>query len=845
MRLRCIVVLIAIAAFLNISTPVIAITDSSKNILIINSYHRGFEWTEGQVNGILSSIGSSYNTSIEYMDWKRYPSEENLNNFYRNIELKYSNEKIDLIICTDDAAFQFTLKNREELFSDAPVVFSGVNKAGIEEIGSGYSNYTGILENLDPENTILAAIALNPSLKNIYLLFDNSESGKSSAQLTQKASRNINPNLNIIPLNNFSSKEIIDEVKKADKNSIVLMTTYFSDVDNTSMDHQNFLHELTSVSAVPVFHLFDFGLGHGVIGGSILFAKDQGERAGLLAKEILSGTKIEDLPICDENTATLTFDYNNLKKYKVSRGDLPKNSTIINKPFAALLEMYRNLVYSVIAIFTLMILFTIILLFYIKKIKNMQRKMAENNEELTGLYEELTASEEELRSQFEEITANNEKLEEYSNELLYLSYHDTLTGLYNRLYLYERLQQELYKKPSSDDITAIFFVDSDNFKSVNDTMGHTFGDELLKAISCRLSGITDKNSSLIRIGGDEFVFFCTAFKDKGSIENFARKILQVFSSPFNIKDHILTITVSIGISLFPENATDLSTLLSYADMAMYKVKNTGKNGYFFFNNNLKDKIITKINIEKNLKKALSDDEFILYYQPQIRVESNTVVGFEALIRWNSSELGFLTPDKFIGIAEDTGFICVLGEWILRSACSFIYNLNKVRNADFKISVNISVIQLMQENFIQVVEQVLSDIGLSSVLLELEITETVIMDFPELAVDRIKTLRSMGINIALDDFGTGYSSLAYLRSIPITTLKIDKMFIDDITSTESSTTVTDTIIELGHKMDLSIVAEGVETLEQLEYLKKNGCDMLQGYLFSKPLTEKEIDKLLDL
>lgn len=844
MRFRFNIFLITIIIFLNITSPVSALAESKKNILIINSYHRGFAWTDAQINGILSSVGPDNTTSIEYMDWKRYPTTENSNNFYNNIKLKYSKQKIDLIICTDDAALEFALKNRKEILSDAPVVFSGVNKSGIKDIASGYQNYTGILEQLDPEVTIRAAESINPSLKNIYLIFDNTESGKSSGQLSINAARNVNPDLNVIPLNNLSRKEILNKVSRADKSSIILMTTYFSDIDNTSINHQNFCDELSAVSAIPIFHLFDFGLGHGVIGGSIVFGKDQGEKAGILARKILSGTKIEDLPVSDESTAKLTFDYKILKKFNVSNVALPKNSTIINKPFEELLKDYGHLVYSALVVFILMLLFTVTLLFYIKKIKKMQRKLEENNEELTQLYEELTASEEELRSQFDEITVTHERLEEYSNELLHLSYHDPLTGLHNRLYLYEKLQPELSKLHLDDDITVIFFIDSDNFKFVNDTLGHAFGDELLKAISNRFSKLSDENTTLVRLGGDEFVFFSKGVKDKTFAKNFADKILDVFTTPFNIKDNILTVTVSIGISLFPENAADLDTLLSYADMAMYKVKATGKNGYYFFNNFLKDETLTRINIENNFNKALSENEFTLHYQPQVQAESKTIIGFEALIRWNSTELGLLPPDKFIGIAEDTGFICILGEWILRSACSFIYKLNKNRNANYKISVNISVIQLMQDNFIQVVEQILQNTGLSSKFLELEITESVIMDFPELAVDRITTLRNSGISIALDDFGTGYSSLAYLRSIPITTLKIDKLFIDDITYLESGTAVTDAIIDLGHKMNLSIVAEGVETEEQLRYLQKNGCDMIQGYLYSKPLPAKEVEKLLD-
>jgi EAL domain-containing protein (putative c-di-GMP-specific phosphodiesterase class I) len=279
-------------------------------------------------------------------------------------------------------------------------------------------------------------------------------------------------------------------------------------------------------------------------------------------------------------------------------------------------------------------------------------------------------------------------------------------------------------------------------------------------------------------------------------------------------------------------------------MAMYKVKQKGKNGYCFFNTLIKEEIQARVNIERHLKKALDNDEFILHYQPQIDVETKNIIGFESLVRWLSPDMGLVPPLKFIHIAEETGFIVPLGEWILRTSCQFCKNINRERNTNYKISVNISVMQLLQDNFNDMVERALKDTGLSANLLELEITESIIMESPELIVGKLKQLRQKGISVALDDFGTGYSSLAYLKNIPITTLKIDKLFIDDISSDDSNTTLTDSIISLGHKIGLTIVAEGVETTDQLKYLENNKCDMIQGYLFSKPLPPEDISKLLN-
>jgi EAL domain-containing protein (putative c-di-GMP-specific phosphodiesterase class I) len=276
-------------------------------------------------------------------------------------------------------------------------------------------------------------------------------------------------------------------------------------------------------------------------------------------------------------------------------------------------------------------------------------------------------------------------------------------------------------------------------------------------------------------------------------------------------------------------------------MAMYKVKENGKKGYRFFHNLFKEEFLERIHIENYFKKALDEQEFQLFYQPQINVNADSIDGFEALIRWDSPELGYLPPLKFIPIAEENGFIITLGEWILRTSCIYIKMLNDRIQANYKISVNISVIQLLQDDFANIVKNILEKTGLDASLLELEITESVIMESAKVITKKIAELREIGVRIALDDFGTGYSSLSYVKSLPITTLKIDKIFVDDIKNSDSNTNVTDTIIDLGHKMELTIIAEGVETEAQLAYLIENGCDVIQGYLYSKPLPEKELEK----
>lgn len=818
-----------------------ASNSESKNILILNSYHSGFQWTDDQTKGVLASMSdleSNINISIEYMDWKRYPTEDNLNNIYQSLKDKYALQTTDVIVCTDDAAYFFALKYRSEIFSNAPIVFCGINSTGME-LAKNEINYTGVLEEIDPENTIKAALKINPSIKDIYLIYDNTESGISTGELCINAANKIDLTLNVISYNQKSSSDIIALLSQIDQNSMILITTYFTDVDNTQLNHQNFCEKLSEVSPVPIYHLYDFALGDGIFGGYLTSGMQQGLEAGKIAKRILNGEEADSIPILDLKNNQFTYDYKILQKYDIAEKNVPLHSQIVNKPFS-FLETYRTLVMLVLFVFFLLLIFTATLLFYIRKINGMKYKLAENNEELSQLYEELSATEEELRAQVTDITDAHEQLEEYSGKLHHLAYHDTLTGLYNRLYLYEEIGEKL---KNTGCVGALYFIDLDNFKFVNDALGHNIGDELLKAISNRLLTLTGENIALIRLGGDEFVFFASEVKSKEVAEHFADKIIEMFTSHFDINENRLSVTVSIGIAMFPENGRSIDSLLRNSDMAMFKVKNNGRNGYYFFNNQLKEELMERVNIEKNFKNALEKEEFQIHYQPQIQIGSDDIDGFEALIRWNSCELGMLSPVKFISVAEETGFITLLGEWILRTACTTIVNLNNRLKTAFNISVNISVIQLVQDDFVKVVKKVLKETGLSPELLELEITESVIMESQELVTAKIKIFRRLGIKIAIDDFGTGYSSLSYLINIPITTLKIDKMFVDDIANPTSNTDVTDTIIDLGHKMHLTIVAEGVETKAQLIYLQENGCDKIQGYYYSKPLPINELEEFI--
>lgn len=429
---------------------------------------------------------------------------------------------------------------------------------------------------------------------------------------------------------------------------------------------------------------------------------------------------------------------------------------------------------------------------------------------------------------------------EYEEKFKYSEFHDRLTGLYNWMALNERIDELLRQKSSK---YAVLLLDIDNFKYINDTMGYNYGDLLLTKISKRLSAYNEETATLYRLGGDEFVILVEDFKDMDEVTTIAREVLSKFKNPMRINNNSIFVTVSIGIALSPFHGATIDDLLKNADIAVNKAKEAGKKNSVVYNELMNKTVSERVHIEKCLHTALENKEFELYYQPQLDIRTGKISGFEALLRWNSSELGFVLPDKFIGIAEDTHLIIPIGQWVLLNACRFIKKFHKRGYEELSISVNISILEVLQNDFVDNVLEILSMTELCAEYLELEITETMLMKSYNIIADKLEYLRDKGVKIALDDFGKGYSSLNYLRELPITTLKIDKSFIDSITTETKNKSLTDLIVKAGKRMDLCVVAEGVENQEQMDYLVKYQCNKIQGYLFSRPLSEKKAESVL--
>jgi len=424
------------------------------------------------------------------------------------------------------------------------------------------------------------------------------------------------------------------------------------------------------------------------------------------------------------------------------------------------------------------------------------------------------------------------------------AYHDLLTKLPNRALLRDRLSLAISQAKRDEENLAVMFLDLDRFKNINDSLGHMIGDELLQQVSMRLKECIRGGDTLARFGGDEFTLMLPKLHNpREDSSKLAEKITTTLKQPFNIEGHELYVSASIGIALYPQDGTHMDSLIKHADVAMYHVKGQGKNGYQFYSNEMNVPYIEKLSLDTGIHRALDNNEFNLVYQPQINLRTGEIVGVEALLRWEHPEHGAISPAEFIPFAEENGLIVDIGYWVLKSACAELSCWLVAGLPEIRMSVNISARQLMEDNIVKYIVNTLKDYDVPGHCLELEITENAIMDDMDSIIRKLKELSSHGITIAIDDFGTGYSSLSYLHKLPIHTLKIDRTFLKESRINKGDNTIINTIVAMAKGLNLNVIAEGVESQTQLDYLREIECSEAQGFLFGKPLPPDVISQLL--
>lgn len=471
---------------------------------------------------------------------------------------------------------------------------------------------------------------------------------------------------------------------------------------------------------------------------------------------------------------------------------------------------------------------------YFYQLKEQEEELLASNEEISATYEELAASQEELLAQYDEIQNYTEKLESLKGQLEHIAYHDSLTNLPNRRMFAKKLKADI----NQNKYGAVMLLDLDNFKGINDTLGHLYGDKVLKKVADELEYIKDEKMFISRFGGDEFIILIEDEKNIPTIENYAKEIMNIFKNKLIIEGQETYLSCSMGITLYPFDSNRVSKLLINADMAMYKVKNIGKNNYMFFNEEMTEKLEEKLKVESILRDALRKDGLKLLYQPQICTFTGKIIGFEALLRLKNKHI---SPAQFIPVAEETGLITEIGRWVTKEAVNQI-SIWKRKGLNLKpISINFSARQLNDLNYIKFLESTLKEENVEAKYIDIEITESIFFHKKEKNIAFINGLKSLGVKISLDDFGTGYSSLSYLTFLPVDKIKLDKSLNDKFLELENIQ-VMKSLISLANSLNLEVVAEGIEDVVQYDRLKVAGCNYIQGYLFSKPLEVEEAENI---
>ncbi|MEZ5524730.1 MAG: EAL domain-containing protein [Pseudomonadales bacterium] len=423
------------------------------------------------------------------------------------------------------------------------------------------------------------------------------------------------------------------------------------------------------------------------------------------------------------------------------------------------------------------------------------------------------------------------------------AYHDLLTRLPNRALFKDRLNLAIAQAKRSGQKMAVMFLDLDRFKLVNDTLGHIYGDELLQLVSQRLQDCLREGDTLARFGGDEFTLLLPQITGQEDATAIARKIIETMREPFVIEGNDIYVTISVGIAMYPHDGATMEALVKNADIAMYHIKGRGKNDYQFFSREMNEASMQRLSLERDMRKGLEQDQFELHFQPQVDVVTGQVVAVEALVRWHHPTLGMIAPTDFIAVAEDTGLILPLGEWVIRKACRVLRSWRDAGIMDVRMAINLSAMQIEHKSCVELIKEVMYQNRLSGHDLEMEITENLIMQDMENAIKKLIQLNELGVQIAIDDFGTGYSSLSYLQKLPIHTLKIDRSFVHEIQEGGGDACIVDAVIAMARGLKLNLIAEGVETEHQMEYLRSQGCGEMQGYYFGAPAPEEETVLLL--
>ena len=806
------------------------------NIIIIHAYHYGYDWTLNNNVGARDVILEAYpdaNIYTEFLDWKRFPDERIISQKLDEFLIKYKDVPVDLVLTTDDMGLDFVLEHRRDLFGDVPVAFSGIIEHTANEIIGNEKDVTGVYENMAPEGAYELVRLLQPKVKKLVFIHDLSESGIRTAEAFDMAAQDMGINEAYIfeDWHEKTYEEILNDVGLLKDDTAVMLFSYNRSRDGVVKSVQTFAREISNASSVPLYSNSESMLGAGITGGTFLSGLLQGEKLGQLGLEIIAGADPDDIAHISEATVYSGVDALQLNRFNLDENQLPAEVLIINQRFS-FLKTYWRLVLGVSIVLVGLLIFILVLLYQQMALRLSRKKVIDQKHQLQDIYEQLQGSEEELRAQ-------NEELETYQDHLEHQALTDYLTELPNRVSLDSYAKKMLTEAGGAGHKAAVLFIDVNKFKFVNNTFGHKFGDAVLVILSERLRDLQE-DVFVARIGGDEFVMI-QSFEpnnERELVDGLLNKINKDVGRPIVVDGEQVTVKVSIGYSIYPDDGNDYDQLIVEADTAMLLAKKDGNAMTKRYKSGMSHVYQNEYIMIKSLKEAYTNEEFYLLYQPIMTADGSRVASFEALARWESSEYGQVAPDVFIPLAETSGLMIPIGYYIIDQALEFAKIIRRSPKDQGIISINISVVQFYEDDFVEVFLRKITDAGLLANNIQIEITESIMIETYNWLIKKLIYLREQGILIALDDFGTGYSSLAYLHELPLDKLKIDKVFVDDIEDEYTKIPLVDATLTLASSFDMEVVAEGVERQEQLNYLRRKGCSLIQGYYFSRPLCHED-------
>lgn len=804
-----------------------------KKILVIHSYHKGLPWTDEFQRGIEENlIHENIEIMTEYMDSYRYYDNTHFKKFNDYLNNKYMGDDIAVVAVVDNFAYDFMQSYWKNLFKDVPIIFGGVNYFSESELIN--PNTTGIAQNDSQKEMIELILSLHPKTKTILIAGANSSTAIADAKaITEQGELGFGHiTFNSILADTF--EELIEQIDTYKEDAVIIATGTIKDERGNFLDHATYSKKLIEETGLPVYAMAKTYIDDGAIGGLAVDPYIHGQMLADYINQLLQGKDIAELPIIERPVVGYVFDDHRLKEYGIEKNQLPQGSIILNGPsnFFTIDKNYAIFIVSIIILTTLLMFVFMILNIREKRAKKIiietKGKLREKNLELEANNQFLIQSKEELKIQYEELEKKNAHIE-------FLAYYDAITHLMKWDKLLETLTQLYHSDPSIN--MCVFDVDISNLKTINDTYGHEVGNIVLKTIAQSLSNHYESSEYLLASHHSEFIIvYLKKLSEEEALKK-GHRLVETALNPIKIGNREIDLQVSVGIALYPEHGSKPSHILKNANIAMMEAIKNGINNACLYEDEFYDNILNHIELEKQLKKALAFNEFELFYQPQIDTKSCHIIGFEALIRWHHPEGHLVYPGRFIGIAEETGLINALGNWVILTACKQI-KLWEDQGYDYTLSINVSARQLIGTDLYKVVKNAIETYNIHPEHLEIEITETVMMQDIDRNAKLIEKLRALKVGIALDDFGTGYSSMSYIKSLPITKIKIDKSFIDHIED-HAQREIIKSIISLGQALNFIINIEGVERKEQFKILQHYKADEVQGFLFSKALPIQEL------